>query len=354
MRATTYESISQNIDLLFDYNPQSLSPNKEFAARCPKLVARPSFYDKHIDKSLILKRVVYMPAFTSEISKSPDKVLELLKEKDVHLPISGSEILSTPEIRASKVYRNPVASAKTVAKAYHSTTAAFCEPLASMLTLSPHAPSWGSLLVFNLSPETRWEDENEWNEDYTLQIIDTAGDTGDLVEIQDSMDKDDLETLFVAQQKSPVFAIWDFFPISQEAEEALRDMSRVASSETFAYNKCAVIGFPAHPSPTLSSRPPDAETTSWGVLLTSFCENRTSGVSALPIPALRSRVRPNSRKSKSLALPNSSMKRIEKEGGPDPWPSIKIPGGATKSANSSLAEYLLQRVWSLYLFFHSR
>jgi len=113
----TYDQLQHELELLLAYNPLLLVPASKSASLCPKLIPPPSiFYDKHLDKWLMLKRVVPMPSITTRLAEVVDKILQSIQQCKINLPLYGPlKFFPTQQFHAFNKFNDPIIDAVSVA-----------------------------------------------------------------------------------------------------------------------------------------------------------------------------------------------------------------------------------------------
>jgi hypothetical protein len=131
------------LEALLRWNPPTLSLAVD--ASKSKHFRAPSFYDKHLVDSLILKEVVFLPSLHHDIAGVVDITLSLIRDKGIQLPQTQSidTFPVTQQREENDYYENqPMKNEMSVAHFYLKTTAQYCMPVASTLALHPSAPRW--------------------------------------------------------------------------------------------------------------------------------------------------------------------------------------------------------------------
>jgi hypothetical protein len=112
----------------------------------------PSFYDKHLRESLILK---ILPSVQQAIAGVVDRTLSSIQQSNIALPSTsgmvGGVVTETGRHYLDDVKNQPMRNERSVAKFYSRTTADYCVAVASTLALHPSTDRWYSLL--------EWDDE---------------------------------------------------------------------------------------------------------------------------------------------------------------------------------------------------
>jgi hypothetical protein len=364
------EELQQELLLLFDYNPPALVSDS--SSVCPKLRPPPSFYEKHLDDRLTLKRIVLLPSITTRLSETVDKALCSIEHQKISLPYSTLDYFPTQRWRAATLFEDPIIDANSVARAYRRSTAIHCMIISSMLFLSPRASQWDKALNWSQSLARGLEDYRALEEDHTLRFLYMPGKSVPEFSVSstiwNSMDNEIRERLPQVAQRFPDLAIWQIFAISEESEHFINDMGRVASLDDFRHEKCHTTWHKAAPTGNLSYAP-DATSTSWGAPTATLSEvsSTLTPSSSLPLPEderalpslnrtlrrARVKVNPDSKPSKSEVTKNKrvstrqqSVSHLTKD---ETWQSIVV-AGRSSTADIGLTTSLLQHVSYVHLY----
>ena len=214
-----------------------------------------TFYDKHIDSSLVLKHVKLMPILGSSFSKRlGEKVDEALRnpafDHDLLSDVVGYE-------RDTGTDTNIVSGAVSVAQAYERGFSSAVRSYASTL-LNPSAPGrhWSSLLQWSFHQDFRCppsETEGSYSAECSLRV--PREDT------TDHLDDDARQFLQKLAGKTPhaecAIALWEIFAVT--AEDLLRDMvsEDAPPYSVFHWDTCVDRGAPPR-LPSRNMQTPDA------------------------------------------------------------------------------------------------
>ncbi|RDB15954.1 hypothetical protein Hypma_003553 [Hypsizygus marmoreus] len=253
-----YAELDRQISLLLAYNPPALQANPKSA--CPKLRAALPFYDQHLDNRLTLKKVTLVPSLPTDLSELVDRAFQQAHDHKVHRlpPIHPvDDDFPTEAARNFHHPKNPISDARAVAQAYQMATANSCGVFASMLTWHPRATKWLTILAYNRMRIGRYQQLHALDEDYSLTFrFDDDGAVEVPAIVLESMDQVAQADLKQVARRFPRLAVWQFFVVSEEAEDALRAMDGVASQPTFNHERCHTIGYLV--PDIIIPRPPDA------------------------------------------------------------------------------------------------
>ncbi len=182
------------------------------------------FYDKHLDDSLILKRVKILPGLISTLSKALDDHVSLFKSqgKQFHSPSIALE---------RHIYeKDVVATASDVSEHYCEGGYPFIQT-ASVLAFHPDRPELTT--VFSMSGRLDENPPDFHSEQYSLQHSYKRGPS---VPIMLNALDDDRKALLSSMRKSlPRLAVYEAYALS--GKTVLEDMSGLSSGATFPWKR---------------------------------------------------------------------------------------------------------------------
>jgi hypothetical protein len=238
-------------ETLLDYNPEPLIQSSEYFPY-PTRGSPVTFYDKHIDSSLVLKHVKPMPILGSPLSmRLEEKVDEALRN-----PAFDHELLSdvADYERNTGADTDIVSGAVSVAQAYERGFSSAVRSVASTL-LNPSAPDrhWSSLLRWSSHQDPRCppsDTEGSYSAEYSLCF--PRGDTTGHLD-------DDAQQLLqkLAGKAESAIAIWEIFAVT--AEDLIRDLvsEDAPPYSFFHWDTCVDRGAPPR-LPSRNMQTPDA------------------------------------------------------------------------------------------------
>ncbi|KAG5642819.1 hypothetical protein DXG03_002078 [Asterophora parasitica] len=333
----TIEFLNHELGLLMQYNPDLLVPDSNAIDLCPSLTPPPSFFDKHLDSQLSLKRIKVIPLATY-VAEAVIHTSEYLKDNDITTPLHDSrDLFPTRGFRkAREASLRPPIDADALARIYQTTTSLYASVVSSTLLLHPNSPNWSTLLTWKcIEGPSNSTQYLPWTEAYALQIVQKKLESSDVL---DTMDEGIREKLQRRLHQPPGLAFWQIFAISDKAQQLLRDLG--SDTDSFRYQTCRTDGYSA--PPVTVARPFDANLTSWGADVASMSSRTVSKGPAMgvdlhvPPPPRRSG---RSRKSKDASTENRTALR----GKAAPTkPSITVP--THREVEPSMAEKFLHRV----------
>ncbi|KAF5386089.1 hypothetical protein D9615_002184 [Tricholomella constricta] len=357
--------LNEELRLVLEHNPQPLIPDPR--SSCPPLTSPLSFYDKHLDKRLTLKKVMLFPSFATDLSKAIDRTFMTIREHKLSLP---GVACNFPDLEFVQTFleKGPVKDAESVGRAYQVVTSYFAKVLASMFSLHLNAPSWTSALAFHARPLTRQQEYYALNEDYTLEFSKPYLEPVDVNTMPKAawtaMNETKQEEVKQARQRFPLLAVWQMFSISCEAEDALKIMDKVTDMDTFQSQTFLTVAPGCFPANVSHPQSPDAISTPWvanvlPLLSKSPTSGRTgpSGIAAAPIRS-EALLRRSNRLSTKTAAKAKQVKQLKIVDGVDSsspsnanskkeWPNVTIPGKTTMADSPrDLAASILQHAWA--------
>ncbi|KAF8074526.1 hypothetical protein FPV67DRAFT_585531 [Lyophyllum atratum] len=376
LHATT-EDLNREFDLLLQYNPPIRVLDTKRTRGCPPLTPPLTFYDKHLDVRLMLKRVILIPLETY-VSEAVDHTAQSLRDRKISPPASGPKGFFPS--KAYRAYRQPrieLMDTISLARLYQGTTGSYSSVVASTLLFHPRAPGWYSALLWNAFYPIGMEEYYPFTGNYALQVsaLDRLSP-----EVQQSMDEESLTILQRLHRRydSDSLAFWEIFSISPEAEGVLREMDAVSSLDSFSCEACQTKGYSNPPVMALAT--PDASVTAWGVPVSTISglsdsidasgippELHAGGGDPLPKkpePPRRSsrshkpEVLPEQRNTKGLSRSKKSAMTLANDTSPS-WPTIDVTACLPKAEAPSMTNLFLQRAWArsvehdtTYIVFH--
>ncbi|GLB43209.1 hypothetical protein LshimejAT787_1301100 [Lyophyllum shimeji] len=271
--------LGAEIDSLLDYNPQPLIPDP--GSVCSRLTPPLSFYDKHLDKRLSLRRIIPIPSLTADLSAVVERTIKNVTDQKVVLPNVDSDFPTLKSLE-TLLEKGPVKDAKAVGDAYQMVTSALATDLASMFLLHPNAPRWSSSFLLVKRPITKYQPLQPLNENFVPVVSKPHTEPEDIDMIPEdtwnSMDQARQDDLKQVMERFPLLAVWQMFFVCREAEDALNYMSKLARTDAFPH--CTFLTSAAGHVPADIDLPryPDALNTAWSSSLSSF----TSGYATAP------------------------------------------------------------------------
>ncbi|KAG6899641.1 hypothetical protein C0993_008418 [Termitomyces sp. T159_Od127] len=265
------ENLDTTIQQLLSYTPNPLPQNPDNLA-CDPALSPIAFYDFHVDDKLSLKRVAPLPSLTANLAKVVDHAMDEIKADGVALPTGGSHVL----LRSPTNIKH-VDDGKAVSEVYKSSIVDYINPIASMLSLHPHAPWWTSSLKFarcELS-HTRYPKNYSMHENAGLSFRVDPNDKSSLPAqaAWNTMEKHRRELLEKAAGLFPQLAVFHFYSEGDaQSERGLRDIDKHLSQHFNPRSHTSAPG--CRPAQTGSPVPPDAINTTWGELVASLNSGR--------------------------------------------------------------------------------
>lgn len=255
--------MDDGIRSLFNYNPPSLKIDSGGPA--PISPTPLSFYDKHIDKRLLLKRIYTIPSLRQSLAGAVDQKLVALKN-DGALPSKESrEFVSQTRRNAATSFAHEGETfydADSLIVFYRHTTSTSCKPLASLLAIYPCvSSSWFSLFSWSRTYRIETTAHTYVIEEVALRLVDTCADDSKL---PDCLSQDTKMLLRETSKRYPELATWQIIQLSVANEEVIKAMDKVASDSIFPFKTCLTTGHPSRPN---ISVPLDAPKIPWTVSL---------------------------------------------------------------------------------------
>ncbi|KAG6829370.1 hypothetical protein H0H87_011606 [Tephrocybe sp. NHM501043] len=312
------KSDDRRLDVAFEallgFNP---SPKPVKFHAYPKLTSPLSFYDKHVDQRLALKKLILAPSLTSQISRAAQISFNAIKNDDgIHMPPVDENL---PTLKPTTIPNNGLpADARRVARRYYIETSFPVSVMASMLLLHPNSPTWTKSFLLKEHRPPRDHDYSALSEGYALQFLkpylSEGGSTFPVVarEAWNAMDQSTQEEISHARERFRYLAVWQFFYIRREARRALKRMDSLATSEEFPRPACGTLAPSCSPTDSDLPLSPDALRTAWGVPVATFISSGNTpsvglaGTVTMPHNPIRRSTRT------SVAKPHLESRKLEK------------------------------------------
>ncbi len=238
----SYYRPTVGFDHLFGLVPFPLDEDPD--SDIPKPCSSPiTFFDRHLDDSLILKRVVVLPSLISTLSDALDDYVSAFN--------SENESFSSPRLYLSPTGYNcaePPKNATDIAERYRSTSTIFLQA-ASTLVVHPDRPNLKT--VFRMDKGRPGPPEGFHTQKYSLTYVTYAKE--DIAELLESWDLDRKSLVLSMWDHLPTLAIWDMYALS--GESMLDDMSGLAALDVFPWKHCGTSGHRQFASSVQVSRP---------------------------------------------------------------------------------------------------
>ncbi|KAK0498161.1 hypothetical protein EDD18DRAFT_1350782 [Armillaria luteobubalina] len=196
-----------------------------------------TFFDKHLDDSLILKKVTVLPSLISTLSEALDDYVSAFNSKDESF--CSTRLYLDPELYHCSV---PPKNATDIATRYRRGARAFLQA-ASLLVVHPDQPELRS--VFWMDNERPGSPDGFNSQKHSLKY--NARTRKDILERLKSWDSDRKMLLLSMWDNTPELAIWDIYALS--GQSVLEDMSGLASLDIFPWKHCGTSGHRHFPSP---------------------------------------------------------------------------------------------------------
>ncbi|KAK0231412.1 hypothetical protein IW262DRAFT_1526805 [Armillaria fumosa] len=210
---------------LFELVPFPLEQDTE--SSIPKPSTSPiTFFDKHLDDSLILKKVTVLPSLISTISDALDGHVSAFNSK--HESFHSSRLYLSPEHYDCS---EPPKNATDVAERYHNGVHAFLQA-ASLLVVHPEQPDLKS--VFWMDDGRPASPDGFNSQKHSLKY--DAHRKQDMLERLKSWDSDRKTLLLSMRDNLPELTIWDMYALS--GQSVLEDMSGLTTLDIFPWKHC--------------------------------------------------------------------------------------------------------------------
>ncbi len=292
-RAQSASIFSPEVDFgdLFRFIPLPLEqdPDSDF----PKPQSSPiTFFDRHLDDSVILKKVTVLPSLISTISEALDDHVSTFNSKN--------EAFRSPRLYLRPGFydcREPQKNATDIAERYRLGATVFLQA-ASILVVHPDQPKLKT--VFWMDPGRPGPPDVFHSQKHSLKY--SAHTRKDMLERLESWDSDRKTLLLSMWDNLPELAIWDIYALS--GQSILEDMSGLAAIDIFPWKHCSTSGHRQFASSAHVSLP-DASTYLWETAPVPSSDV----VSAVPNTAYPRRSERLKGQTSSKGLPQVSTKK---------------------------------------------
>lgn len=248
------KEFDRKLNAVLEFNPEAieLSPSHS-----PRPSSSPvSFYDKHLEGSLVLKQVRAIPTLPLILNNIVEDSIRDFKAREPPYSLNGFQEAEDPPD-----YSSHPKDSYFVANYYRNSIMNPCKSIAARFVLYPHTSTWLSALSWD-SPRAAVMGRHHFaGEDYGLRVTRSAHPpyiamiSPTLMEVLDVPTKALLHDLTA---KFPDLATWEIYAATEEAESILRSMD---TANTFNWDGPRTIN-PPH-IPAISLRTPDASGMPW-------------------------------------------------------------------------------------------
>lgn len=246
---------SRELQDLFSYSPPAVQK-----AENPVPYQLPfTFFDRHIDSHLSLRRVVSVPSFTSDIAEVIDQAVLVTKNEGGRFPVIDYEddedfcALISKSGRKRGIPRNILTDAVSVGSFYSDVSFLYCAAIGSTLALNPHSHTWLSVFIFNSAGVEPDAGRSSMTSRYYLEIQHDA-DTGNIhipKGVWDALDDDARMDITEVSSKFERLVTYQFYAATTEYGELLENMGDMDGKEVIAHFSDAVSGFQKQEMPQL-------------------------------------------------------------------------------------------------------
>ncbi|KAJ6615495.1 hypothetical protein B0H10DRAFT_2435433 [Mycena sp. CBHHK59/15] len=340
---TTFPA-DDNIRWLFNFCPPKLTSHADDGILPDQCL---TFYDRHLDEKLILRRVVPHSTLVSSLAGIADTEYKLVTDLGLTLPNDAYQ--KGHDLEQVRYWdlelSNPVGGSKGVAIYYAQTIAAVCHPIASLLLIRPL--SWYSVLMWN--DRGSGKHPNEFDNPYmqngfSLSIRHSRRELRIKPQILSRFDDETKEHLLGLAKHCPVLASWQIYTPAWQTDDLLCEMDRIVS-----FGPCVSgTGGSLH-VPSRCVRTPDASISASLLKGSPEITENSHSVSFVRVPNLPRR----SSRLKDMSRTSNPKTPSSKPKDPPPnrtrFPRIHLPSVADRSTrprNDRLAEEFLQHGWN--------
>ncbi|KAG6916560.1 hypothetical protein DXG01_006386 [Tephrocybe rancida] len=256
-------------EAFLDFNPPEEGRNYYIY---PKLAPPLTFYDKHLDERLSLKKAYLVPSLANDLSEAARRAFEAVKEE---LPPVHNGF---PSLRPKKISDDgsPRADAREMARKYQIETSYPVSTMASMLLLHPNSTIWTQSLCVMERPPLRRQGYTALNEDFSPRFLDPYVPEANYSsfaikkEAWDAMTQDTCEEITQASNRFRCLAVWQMFYMRREARRALKRMDSLTLLDTIPVPSFRTSMPPCAATDDDLPTSPDALNIAWGTSVSAF------------------------------------------------------------------------------------
>ncbi|KAK0490395.1 hypothetical protein IW261DRAFT_1587894 [Armillaria novae-zelandiae] len=227
---------------LFEFAPFPLEQDPD--SDIPKPYSSPiTFFDKHLDDSLILKKVTALPSLISTLSQALDGYVHTFNSKNE--TFRSPSLFLCPELYDCP---GPPKNATDIAERYRCGSLPLLEA-ASILVVHPDQPDLPT--VFRMDNGRPGSPEEFNSQKYSLKY--EIYTKKDMIKRLESWDSDQKRLLLFMWNNIPELAVWDMYALS--GQSVLEDMSGLAALNIFPWKHCGTLEHRQFTSSAHLSRP---------------------------------------------------------------------------------------------------
>jgi hypothetical protein len=260
--------VEERLQYILDWNPQVLEAATIEQGGTTNTKTRPaSFYDKHIDRNLILLHFQYHPDLAKEIASTVDKAITAAQTSG-HKPPSPRNLLFPDQIAHLEAAEGTTVTRESpIAERYKAITANLCLRIASTLALHPRCPEWESLLKWTQTPNSAIVAIADGALQLNLEDEKAVGERLRQKTIYPYMDPEMLDTVQLVRRTFPDLAVWEVKSLTVGTDEVMTTLLDNASlRRRFPWVFCFCDGSTHKRDINIARRTrrgPDADETPW-------------------------------------------------------------------------------------------
>jgi hypothetical protein len=206
-----------------------------------------------------------MPMLLEAIAGTVDTAME--KHVNTIPPIGPESIFIPADLRDARdnCRSTTMTDDRSVARLYNDTTATYCEAVASMLGIHPHASDWLPALMWTQEEDLPPQPPGTSVECYSIRMRYDWRDDNLMLEpeLMEGLDETTVQILEDVAKKFSDLTTWQIGVVYDQMEEIFRDIDRVISTNRFQFKTCQTHG---HISTTSTcAHTPDARFSPWTI-----------------------------------------------------------------------------------------
>ncbi|KAJ6465228.1 hypothetical protein C8R47DRAFT_1079414 [Mycena vitilis] len=237
----------EEVEFIFDYCPPPIRCSTNHTPPLPN--KRLSFYDRHIDERLLLRRVLPLSSLLKTLADVADEAHNTVLNSGLSIPDNAEQRgVRFDEVRRHAAYTSTeaVAGSYGVSRHFKMKALDFFHPTASLLLMRPL--NFLSIFLWgNRERDEHWEPLAHGPpfvlDGHALTIKRMRSELLIGEQRFRDFDAETQDHLLGVVKHCPVLGTWQIYPPSSEGDQVLDDMGRLRSLPLFTPALCSTTGF---------------------------------------------------------------------------------------------------------------